>query len=426
MSECRVYLGMPGYGKQTADAGRSFWRACRDMSHVVNDYRQGSLLASSFNQLWCGALNEVHQGRRLDYFAMLHDDIGAEDFWLDTLIDELEANDLDVLGVACPIKDTRGMTSLALHRDGDNWMPLARLSMHDIFALPETFTSDDIGHPLLLNTGCWVCRWDQDWCKQVHFEINDRIVFNQACGRYQSQTEPEDWFFSRLCHELDLKIGATRKIKLLHRGEMDFQNFKPWGRNKFDYEAADRSPVPTAFPWDVPGWLHEEEGAALARLAQGRNVLEIGSYCGLSTVCLARTAESVTAVDYFDGRGTPYPQDTRSVFEQTLKRHGVAEKVTICHPDEPYPRADYDLAFIDGDHDAASVRADVVRAVLALKPGGLLAFHDYRTHEGDIDGGWDPGVTQVVNELLHRGGVLVSRSRTLAVVRPPENLIEAA
>lgn len=407
-----IVLGMPGYGKQTAAAGRGFWRACRDMSTVWNCYQNGSLLASNFNQLWCLALNLAHQGRPVDYFAMLHDDIAPEDWWLDTLIEELEQQSLDVLGVAVPIKDTRGMTSLALHNEGDNWQPLARLSMHDLYELPETFTSKDLGRPLLLNTGCWVAKWNQEWCKQMHFEVNDRIVFNRAAGRYQSQTEPEDWYFSRLLHELGLKVGATRKIKVLHQGEMEFSNSRPWGSESFDRECTSVSPVPGAFPRDIPGWLDPEEAKALAALATGKTVLEIGSYCGLSTICMARTAEHVTAVDYFDGRGTPSPQNTRDAFDSNVERYGVSNKITVADPDEPYPRDDYDLAFIDGAHDVDSVRSDIERVRRVLKPDGLIAFHDYKKPG-------DPGVDQAVDELLSDGGELISIYKTVAVVKPP-------
>ncbi len=147
----------------TAAAGLAFWHlACDGLKN--------------FNELWCHALNLHHHGERVDYFAMLHDDIGPAKYWLDTLIEELETKQLDVLGVVVPIKDSRGMTSLALDHEDDPWMPFAKLSMHDVYELPETFTSEDVGRPLLLNTGCWVCKWNQDWARTVHFEINDRII----------------------------------------------------------------------------------------------------------------------------------------------------------------------------------------------------------------------------------------------------------
>lgn len=418
----RIFLGMPGYGKQTAQAGRAFWRACADMSQVSLSYQQGSLLAANFNKLWCAALNIVHNGGRVDYFAMLHDDIGADDGWLDKLIDELEANDLDVLGVAVPIKDSRGMTSMALAGD-DDWMPYCRLSMHDVYDLPETFTSDDIGRPLLLNTGCWVCRFDKAWADKVHFTINDRIVFNRAADAYQSQTEPEDWCFSRQLHEIGaegsetdglrpLRIGATRKIAVTHRGEMDFHNVQAWGTNPFDTEAVEVSPVPGAFPRDIEGWLHPDEAAKLAELAAGKRVIEVGSYCGLSTVCMARTAEHVAAVDYFDGRATPVPADTLAAFRRNIARHGVAEKVETYHPDAVVKPPKYDLLFIDGAHDAESVAEDIDKYLPYLKSGGLVAFHDYNQPA-------HPGVTRVVDRFVESGGEMISVTEHLAVVKPP-------
>lgn len=428
----RVFLGMPTYGQQTAQAGCGFWRACADMSQVMNAVQHGSLLASNFNQLWASALNVVHKGGRVDYFAMLHDDIGPIDIgqeiygpdglptetrphWLDMLIEELEANELDVLGVAVPIKDTRGMTSLALARDdGDNWLPHCRLSMRDVFDLPETFTSADLGHPLLLNTGCWVCKFDFAWAEKVSFTINDRIVFNKAADRYQSQTEPEDWYFSRLLHEMGLKVGATRKIRVTHAGRQDYQNMQPWGTHAFDSEATNISPVPNAFPRDIAGWLHPDEGAKLAELARDKMVLEIGSFCGLSTVCMARTAAFVFAVDYFDGRGTPAPQDTRQAFDANIERYGVVKKVYAMNPEVAVREVtgEVELLFIDGAHDRESVQADIEKYLPLLSADGLIVFHDYNEP-------CHPGVTEAVDELIATGGEIISLTEHLAVVRPP-------
>jgi protein-L-isoaspartate O-methyltransferase len=413
----RVVLGMPGYGKQTAAAGRALWNASR-IHEVSVEYSPGSLLACNFNKLWCTALNKAHQGERVDYFAMLHDDIGCEDFWLDALIDELEEKQLDVLGVVVPIKDLRGITSIALHHTGDNWNPECRLSMHDIYQLPETFTADDVGGmPLLLNTGCWVAKWNQEWCKQVHFTINDRIVFDRVNSCFRPEVESEDWFFSRCLNDIGLRIGATRKIAVKHEGDVEFTNTMPWGSQAYDTEDSQRyqrktSPVPGAFPREISGWLTEAEGRALAEFASGKRVLEIGSYCGLSTVCMGRTAEHVTAVDYFDGRGTPQPADTLPAFKQNIERYGLTEKVTIVHPDDEIPGPEYDAAFIDAAHDYESVAADIRRCLAVLKPGGLLAFHDY-SHPSH------PGIAKAIDELLIDGGELVHTVDTLAVVRPP-------
>jgi predicted O-methyltransferase YrrM len=434
--DARVFLGMPGYGERTAGAARGFWRSTRRPDSLVRyQYNEGSLLAANFNILWCAALNQARSGGGVDYFAMQHADIEPEDYWLDKLIEEMEEKELDVLGVVAPIKDAKGVTSTALARpDGDTWRIHCRLTMAEIHRLPPTFTSEDVGHPLLLNTGLWVCRFDEEWAKKVRFTINDRIAFNGE--QYVAQTEPEDWYFSRLCHELGLRIGCTRKIQLDHRGIATFANTHVWGTQAFDSAYVSDSVVPDVdrdgfhYPKDVDGWLRYEEGKALWELARGKRVLEIGSYMGLSTICLAQTALHVHAIDPHDGRGTFVPQPTEEAMRLNLARYGVTDKVTIdkgaLSEDEPdwfayRETADggfsrdapqFDLIFIDGAHDYESVARDIRCTLPYLAPGGLLAFHDYHTRQ-------DPGVTQAVDELLSRGGELLKTHASLAVVRPP-------
>ena len=261
----RILLAMPSYGKETNAAGRAFWRgtSSTDVSHQV---RTSSLLALNFNMLWCELLNSLDTDTPFEYFAMLHDDCQPEDGWVDMLIEELERKRLDVLGVVSPIKDNHGLSSIATERDDrDTWRPHARLTMHEAYLLPETFTELDIGRPLLLNTGCWVAKVG-DWCRQVYFTINDRIVRDKN-GRYVPEVEPEDWFFSRLLNEMDLKIGATKRVRLKHRGETDYTNEHPWGDWHWDRHYVD-SPIVEGrdgfrFPSTVPGWLTYGEGVAL-------------------------------------------------------------------------------------------------------------------------------------------------------------------
>jgi hypothetical protein len=424
-NDYRVMLGMPGYGEQTGAAGRGFWRATRlPESRVRYEQNYGSLLAQNFNSLWCSALNEVHHGGHVEYFAMQHADIEPEDWWLDKLIQELEDRDLDVLGVVAPIKDQKGLTSIALaHESGDPWRIKQRWTMSEVFRLPATFTSEDIGHPLLLNTGLWVGRFDMKWATKVHFTINDRIAFDTVQNRYVPQVEPEDWYFSRLCHELGLKLGCTRKVRLTHRGVMAFANNYTWG-DEYDKAWGASSIVPEVdadgfrFPHDVLGWLTFDEGKALWRFAEGKRVLEIGSYCGRSTICLAQSADTVHSVDPHDGRGTAEPRKTLAELRTNLGRYGVEnvkafvgtleQSIDEC---QHAPSELYDLIFIDGAHDLESVRRDINECRGLLAPDGLLAFHDYRNI--------DPGVTQAVDELIAAGGEMLSTHDTLAVVRPP-------
>lgn len=419
----RVVLTMPGYGEVTSGAARGFWRATRLPEEAVYySHREGSLLAANFNAAWCDALNLAAAGSPPAYFAMQHADIEPADWWLDSLIADLENHDLDVLGVAVPIKDDRGLTSTALARpDGDTWRVLCRLTTCDVRRLPETFTSDDVGHPLLLNTGLWVCRFDLEWARQVRFTINDRIIVDRS-GRYVPQCEPEDWYFSRLLHELGLRVGCTSRIKVNHRGPYRFANDRVWGES-FDREYVSESPLPEStlerfvLP-DITGWLTWREGRELARLAVGRQVLEIGSYYGLSTVCMAREARHVTAVDWWDGRGTRHERDTLPEFVRNIARHGLRDRVRTLTPDDDLRLAGgYDLAFVDGGHDRASVDADIAVVSRLLSPDGVIVFHDYRSAV-------DPDVTAAVDAFVGAGAELVSVVDTLAVVRPSAAILE--
>lgn len=437
MSEAKkhVCLGMPTYGDLTALAARGFYRPSAGGLHIsekivrpdeVRDVslmcQQSSLLALNCNVLWCWALNRVHNGERVDYWALQHSDIEPQDFWLDAAIDELEANQLDVLGVVSPIKDQRGVTSIALgSKDGNNWRPHGRLTMKEIFRLPETFTSKDLGYDLLINTGCMVVKWNQDWCKKIHFTINDRIAFDPKKGVYFAQVEPEDWFVSRLFHEQGLKVGCTRKIKLGHRGPMSFGNTEPWGKNDYDTEYLERSILDREdsaswFPHFAAGWLTEDEGIELAKLADGKSVLEIGSYCGRSTICLAQKAKHVHAVDTFDGRGTPSEGDTFNLFRRNLIRYGVDKTVTVLRGTSSeilpnMPRV-FDLVFIDGSHDYESVNEDIELSLSVLRPNGVIAFHDYGRSECNLD------VTRAVDEFIADGAQTHSRAGHVLSVRP--------
>lgn len=417
----RIFIGMPGRGAQSASAGRALWFACEDQRRAIVRYQCGSLLAANFNVLWATALNMRMAGIDIRQFGMLHDDMGPEDYWADMAVEEMDARSLDVLGVVAPIKDGKGLTSIALD-GGNTWEPKCRLTLAEIFRLPETFTAEDVGYPLLINTGCWVCRFDPEWAKQIHFEVNDRIIYDAEKRCYRPQVEPEDWNFSRQLNRLGLKVGVTRKIKVSHRGEMDFPSFHPWGEWQYDQAYLKESLIigdtgnGFIFPFDVPGWLSFPEGEALWKLARGKSVLEIGSFCGRSTACLAQSAEHVTTVDPHDGR-TPPLCDSESILRDTLAKRELLHRVTIRKATFAEWRASangdrFGLIFIDGNHEADAVADDIRRALPLLAEGGLLAFHDYREMS-------NPGVTLAVDRFIAAGAQLVSTHNTLAVVKPP-------
>ncbi len=133
------------------------------------------------------------------------------------------------------------------------------------------------------------------------------------------------------------------------------------------------------FPEDIPGWLSLIEAKALAELARGRRVLEIGSYCGRSTVSMAQTALFVHAIDW--GRGDKGAGDawTTPALLDNLGRYGVIDKVTV-HVGRSVDcglAGGFDLCFIDGAHDYESVEADCKLAKRLVKKQGVIALHDW-------------------------------------------------
>lgn len=124
--------------------------------------------------------------------------------------------------------------------------------------------------------------------------------------------------------------------------------------------------------------LLPEEAAKLAELAKGGDVLEVGSAFGFSTVTMALVARNVTAVDPHTGHGS------YEALHGNLDAYGASSAVEVLRGmsqvELPFlSEYDYrfDLAFIDGDHTAAAVQHDVMWALRLLKPGGILACHDF-------------------------------------------------
>jgi len=120
--------------------------------------------------------------------------------------------------------------------------------------------------------------------------------------------------------------------------------------------------------------LTPNEAQALARLAPGRDVLEVGSAYGYSACVMALNgARHVTAVD---------PHGWLASYDamvSNLDQAGVADVVTVVRGASPAALdglGPFGLAFIDGDHGAAAVMADVEAARKVLGSGGVLACHD--------------------------------------------------
>jgi predicted O-methyltransferase YrrM len=120
--------------------------------------------------------------------------------------------------------------------------------------------------------------------------------------------------------------------------------------------------------------LTGNEAQALASLATGRDVLEVGSAFGFSACVMALAgARHVTAVD-------PHTWlNSHEAMAANLTACGVTGQVTVIRgtsPDALDGLGPFGLVFIDGDHGTAAVHADVEAALKVLGSGGVLACHD--------------------------------------------------
>ncbi len=239
-----VGVGMPLRGTHAhVVAAMGVAYATQGRCNIIPAFSSTSLLPFTFNNLWTGFLNR-RKSDGITHFAMLHDDVCPVSGWLDTLLDVLEEHDADAVSAVVPIKDGRGLTSTAVE-GVDEWNP-RRLTLKEVYDLPETFAEQDVGGPLLLNTGCWVCRLDRTWCEKVAFRQQDRIV-KLPDGTFAPQTKSEDWDFSRQLRLLGCKLLATRKVQLEHE-RPEYTNTKPWGTWDTDRDAAFGPVATTAKP----------------------------------------------------------------------------------------------------------------------------------------------------------------------------------
>jgi predicted O-methyltransferase YrrM len=141
------------------------------------------------------------------------------------------------------------------------------------------------------------------------------------------------------------------------------------------------------------GWTTPAELALLSHLGAemppGAVVVEVGSHRGRSTLAIADGLSRVSgarlvAVDPFTGDPgwnvpTPAPLEARSIFESNTAGIAFLEVIqtTSVEASQRFPDASLDWVFIDGIHDYRNVRDDIRAWAPKVKPGGLIAGHDY-------------------------------------------------
>ena len=155
------------------------------------------------------------------------------------------------------------------------------------------------------------------------------------------------------------------------------------------------------------GFMPADEGLTLhdaaveaAAAVPGAPLLELGSYCGKSTVYLGAAARAagtvVVTVDHHRGSEENQPgwewhepdlvdeelgvMDTLPTFRRTIHAAGLEDVVVAVVGDSPVvarwwstPAA---MVFIDGGHGEEPARTDYEGWSPAVAPGGFLVIHD--------------------------------------------------
>ncbi len=191
------------------------------------------------------------------------------------------------------------------------------------------------------------------------------------------------------------------------------------------------------------GFMPLDEGlalyaAAVRAAAPGLPLLEVGTYCGRSTILLADAARAAgtvaVTVDHHRGSEEQQPgweyhdpevvdpevgrMDTLPAFRRTLHRAGLEDHVIAMVGRSPQVAAVWGkpvgLVFIDGGHTDEHASADYEGWAPHVAPGGLLVIHD--VFPDPADGGRAP--YRIYRRALASGAFTeVSATRSLRVLR---------
>ena len=194
------------------------------------------------------------------------------------------------------------------------------------------------------------------------------------------------------------------------------------------------------------GFMPATEGDALhaaalaaAAVVPGAPFVEVGSYCGRSTIWLAAAARQagtvVFAVDHHRGSEEnqsgwehhdpsvvdrdvgaidTLPHFRRSLWDAGLERYAIAV-VGSSPVVAAYWRTPAALVFIDGGHGVEPARADYAGWALRVARGGTLAIHD--VFPDPADGGRPPYEEIYVPAIESGRYELISTTGSLRVLR---------
>lgn len=384
----RVLCCMPSRGEANIHAANSHYvLPTAGGCQVIPGVGTSSLLPHMFNRLWANALDWNDKGVA-DYWCLHHDDIEVHTHgWLDVMLEEMRRAGVAVLSVVQPIKDGSGETSTAVE-----WLPPwvpRKLTLEEVGKLPQTFTTRDTpwpDKPLLINTGLMLVdlarpEWrdlDADGCMRFFFTFHCRILVKD--GERVAQIRPEDWEFSRQLAAAGVPYAATTKVQCSHWGSFAYGNQPP--REGHHYQ-------------QVQGWFDFEDVylEVARRLPPGGRFVEVGCHKGKSLSFLLVELRKAGGTAFVHGvddyRGLRDGDDRPRAVRDALAAECEANLAKSLYPSWELVReasrdaarkfctGSCDAVFLDGGHEYAAVLGDARAWWPKVKPGGVLAGHDW-------------------------------------------------
>lgn len=162
---------------------------------------------------------------------------------------------------------------------------------------------------------------------------------------------------------------------------------------------------------DISGYcdFHDFYKWVFDQLPDGANIVEVGVYLGHSVAYMATLAKEsgkdikIFAVDTFEGSEEHKRKGVKNFLDEYIDNIFKCEVHKYIHTfmdfdsvsaatHEKLQNIEFDFVFIDAAHDYDSVKSDIEAWLPKVKPGGILAGHDYCDS-------W-PGVMKAVDELI--------------------------
>ena len=145
------------------------------------------------------------------------------------------------------------------------------------------------------------------------------------------------------------------------------------------------------------------------KFGSGSKFVEVGSWKGKSTAYMAvEIANSGKDIEFYcidtwegsvEHKGMEELPKLYDIFLENMKpveEYYFPLKIPSLNACKKFKDESLDFVFLDASHEYEDLKEDIKVWISKIKPGGILAGHDYYNEGTD----WFPGVKQAVNEIL--------------------------